>query len=41
MDLLRLNVRTNNNDSDIFTKNLGSDLHEHHSKKMIIKKGKL
>jgi len=22
-------VRTNNNDSDIFTKNLGSDLHEH------------
>jgi len=34
-------VRTNNNDSDIFTKNLGSDLREYHSKKMIIEKGKL
>ena len=32
-------VRTNNNDSDIFTKNLELDLHEHHSKNMIIEKG--
>ncbi len=34
-------VRTENNDSDIFTKNLGGDLHERHSKKMIVEKGKM
>ena len=34
-------VKTENNDSDIFTKNLGGDLHERHSKKMIVEKGKL
>ena len=33
-------VRTNKNDADIFTKNLGGDLHERHSRKMIIEKGK-
>jgi len=33
-------VRTNNNDADIFTKNLGRDLHDCHSKKMVIEKGK-
>ena len=34
-------VRTEDNDSDIFTKNLGGDLHERHSKKMIVEKGKM
>ena len=34
-------VKTENNDSDIFTKNLGEALHEYHSSKMIIEKGKL
>ena len=34
-------VKTEDNDSDIFTKNLGGDLHERHSKKMIVEKGKL
>ena len=34
-------VRTNNNDADIFTKNLGRDLHDCHSKKMVIEKGKI
>ena len=34
-------VKTENNDSDIFTKNLGGDLYERHSKKMIVEKGKL
>ena len=33
-------VKTENNDSDIFTKNLGGILHERHSKKMIVEKGK-
>ena len=33
-------VKTENNDSDIFTKNLGGDLYDHHSRKMIIEKGK-
>jgi len=33
-------VKTEDNDADIFTKNLGGDLHDRHSKKMIIKKGK-
>ena len=33
-------VKTENNDSDIFTKNLGGVLHERHSKKMIVEKGK-
>ena len=32
-------VRTEDNDADIFTKNLGGDLHQRHSKKMIIEKG--
>ena len=34
-------VKTENNDSDIFTKNLGGDLHERHLSKMIIEKGKM
>ena len=34
-------VRTEDNDSDIFTKNLGGDLHERHSKKMIVGKGEM
>ena len=34
-------VRTEENDADIFTKNLGGDLHDRHSKKMIIEKGKM
>ena len=34
-------VKTEDNDSDIFTKNLGGDLFHRHSKKMIIEKGKL
>ena len=34
-------VKTENNDSDIFTKNLGGASHEHHSSKMIIEKGKM
>ena len=32
-------VKTADNDADIFTKNLGGDLHQRHSSKMIIKKG--
>jgi len=34
-------VKIENNDSDIFTKNLGGDLHERHSKMMIVERGKL
>ena len=34
-------VRTSNNDADIFTKNLGRDLYDCHSKKMVIEKGKI
>jgi len=34
-------VKTENNDSDIFTKNLGGDLHERHSGKMIVEKGNM
>lgn len=34
-------VKTENNDSDIFMKNLGGASHEHHSSKMIIEKGKM
>ena len=32
-------VKTVDNDADIFTKNLGGDLHQKHSSKMMIKKG--
>ena len=32
-------VRTGDNDADIFTKNLGGDLHEKHRDKMVIPKG--
>ena len=32
-------VKTEDNDSDIFTKNLGGDSFERHSKKMIVEKG--
>ena len=32
-------VRSGDNDSDSFTENLGSELHERHSDKMIIEKG--
>ena len=34
-------VKTENNILIFFTKNLGGDLHERHSKKMIVEKGKL
>ena len=33
-------VKTGDNDSDLFTKNLGGELCERHSNKMVIKKGK-
>ena len=33
-------VKTADNDADIFTKNLGGELHDRHSRKMIIEKGK-
>ena len=32
--------RTKDKDADIFTKNLGGDLHKRHSIKLIFKKGK-
>ena len=34
-------VRTGDNDADIFTKNLGGDLHEKHRDKMVIPKGRV
>ena len=34
-------VKTGDNDSDIFTKNLGGDSHKCHLRKMIIEKGKM
>ena len=34
-------VKTEENDSNIFTKNLGGDLHHRHLKKMIVEKGKM
>ena len=33
-------VKTVNNDADLFTKNLGRELHDKHSKKMVGQKGK-
>ena len=32
-------VKTDDNDADIFTKNVSGDLYQRHSKKMVIKKG--
>ena len=34
-------VKTKDNDADIIMRNPGGELHEHHSKKMIIDKGKV
>jgi len=32
-------VGTNDNDADLFTKNLGKDAHERHGQKLVEKKG--
>ena len=34
-------VRANDNDADIFTKNISGELHDRHAKKMIIQKGQV
>ena len=33
-------VKTGDNDADLFTKNLGGELHHCHARKLIVEKGK-